>query len=62
MGVVHTRCPVTGQDIDTGIETDEASFCRFTPFVGRVYCPHCQSEHEWTKDTAWVVDNGKNRP
>ncbi len=59
MDTVFTRCPVTGWPVDTGIDTDEASFRRFPPFVGRVFCPHCKSEHEWTKNSAWVGDEGK---
>ncbi len=54
MSVVRTRCPVTGRAIDTGIDTDEASFARFPSFIGRVFCTHCSTEHGWTKDTAWV--------
>jgi hypothetical protein len=61
MGAVHTKCPVTGQAIETGIETDEVSFRRFPHFVGHIFCPHCKSEHEWTRDTAWVVEeSGKS--
>jgi hypothetical protein len=58
MGVVWTKCPVTGQAIDTRIETDDASFHRFPPFIGHVFCPHCKTDHEWTKDSAWVADAG----
>jgi hypothetical protein len=54
MPAVFTECPVTGQPIDTGIDMDEVSFRRLPRFVGRVFCPHCQREHEWTKDKAWV--------
>jgi hypothetical protein len=41
MGVVTIRCPNTGQDISTGIDTDQASFDRLpdvrirgVPFAG----------------------------
>jgi hypothetical protein len=61
MPMVFTACPVTGQPIDTGIEIDDVSFVRLPSFVGRVFCPHCKSEHEWTKDKAWVAD-GPPRP
>jgi hypothetical protein len=59
MAVVFTRCPVTGQPIDTGIEIDETSFASLPSFVGRVYCPHCSTEHEWSKEQAWLADGGK---
>ena len=54
MPTVLTECPVTGQAIDTGIDIDEESFARLPDFVGRVFCPHCQWVHEWTKDKAWL--------
>jgi hypothetical protein len=59
MGTVFTRCPVAGWPVDTGIDTDDVSFRRFPPFVGRVFCPHCKSEHEWTKNSAWVSEEGR---
>jgi hypothetical protein len=50
---------VTGQPISTGVEIDEVSFLGLPSFVGRVFCRHCSSEHEWSKDAAWVVEDGK---
>jgi hypothetical protein len=61
MGMVMTTCPATGQQIDTGIETDERSFARFPDFVARVFCPHCAYEHQWTKNNAWVVDKDSSK-
>ena len=54
-------CLVTGQMIDTGIEIDEASFALLPAFVGKIFCPHCASEHEWSKETAHVVDQNKTQ-
>ena len=59
MAKIFTDCPVTGQPIDTGIEIDEARSRGFRRFVGKVFCPHCGTEHEWTKDKAWLVDGDK---
>jgi hypothetical protein len=56
---VFTTCPVRGQPIDTGIEIDEASFARLPTFVGKAFCSHCGTEHDWTKDQAWLSDGGK---
>ncbi|HEY5963598.1 MAG TPA: hypothetical protein VIU42_06235 [Xanthobacteraceae bacterium] len=47
---------MTGRLIDTGVEIEESSFARLPSFVGRIGCPHCGGEHEWSKDTAKVVD------
>jgi len=59
MSKIFTRCPVTGQPIDTGVEIDDASFARLPTFLGKVFCTHCGTEHEWTKDQAFVVDGHK---
>ena len=56
MPKIFTTCLVTGQPIDTGIEIDEASFALLPAFVGKIFCPHCGGEHEWSKETARVVD------
>jgi hypothetical protein len=56
---IITDCLVTGQPIDTGIEIDEASFVLLPSFVGKIFCPHCRAEHEWSKATARVVEDGQ---
>jgi len=53
---IYTLCPTTGQPIDTGIDIDETSFERLPPFQGAIFCSHCGSEHQWSKDTAIVAD------
>jgi hypothetical protein len=58
MAKIFTNCPVSGQPIDTGIEIDEESFAGLKNFVGRVFCPYCAIEHGWTKDKAWLAENG----
>jgi hypothetical protein len=57
MGMVYTTCPVSGQSLATGIDTDQVSLDRTPPFTARVHCPHCGHEHEWTKERAWVAGN-----
>ena len=52
MPKIFTTCLVTGQPIDTGIEIDDGSFARLPDFVGKIFCPHCGTEHEWSKDKA----------
>ena len=56
MSKVFTTCLVTGQPIDTGIDIDDGSFARLPDFAGKIFCPHCGTEHEWSKDKACVAD------
>jgi hypothetical protein len=56
MARIFTACPVTAQAIDTGIDIEESYISRLPSFVGKIFCPHCSSEHEWSKDTAQIVD------
>ena len=60
MPKIFTDCIVTGRPIDTGIEIDEVSFMRLPPFNGKIFCPHCKSEHDWSKEIARVVEDGKS--
>lgn len=62
MWKILTPCDVTGWMIDTGIEIDKSSFARLPSFVGRIGCPHCGGEHEWSKATAKVVDGDGSVP
>ena len=62
MGMLFTTCPVTGQEIFTGIETDTLSFSRTPAFVGKVRCPICKAEHSWSKETAWLREGGGEKP
>ena len=55
MGLLVIRCPVTGQRIETGIETDVATLSAISYEIGRVFCPHCNQEHDWTKDMVEVL-------
>jgi hypothetical protein len=54
MGIVMVKCPATGRAISTGIDMDEARFRRTVVFMGRSYCRHCRTEHEWFAGDAWV--------
>lgn len=56
---IFTPCDVTGKMIDTGIEIEQSSFAMIPAFVGKIVCPHCSGEHEWSKDTAKIVDDMK---
>jgi hypothetical protein len=62
MARIFTPCEVTGKLIDTGIEIERSSFSRIPPFVGRIGCRHCSGEHEWSKDTAHIVEDEMAAP
>jgi len=53
---------MTGKLIDTGIEIERTSLATIPAFVGKIACPHCSGEHEWSKDTVTFVDDGKAVP
>ena len=46
MGILMIKCPTTGRDIPTGIETDRTSFTSAPVFFSRTYCPICRTNHE----------------
>ena len=56
MGTVMIKCPDTGRDIATGFVADRMSFSATPVFFARVFCPLCQTEHEWFAREAWVCD------
>jgi hypothetical protein len=62
MPKIFTPCDATGKLIDTGIEIERSSFTLIPAFVGKIECPHCKSEHPWSKDTARIVDNETDAP
>jgi hypothetical protein len=59
MSKIFTSCVVSGQTIETGIEIDADSFARLSNFTGKVFCPHCKADHEWSKERAWMADGDK---
>jgi hypothetical protein len=58
LGTIIIACPVTGQDIATGIETDTETFSRIAELIGRAWCSHCQAEHDWSVANARLNDTG----
>ena len=62
MWKILTPCSVTGRMIDTGIEIEKSLFARLPSFVGRIGCSHCGGEHEWSKETAKVINGDGSVP
>ena len=54
MGSLMVRCPRTGQDFSSGIETDRLSFELMPAFRATIHCPLCGVDHDWSKIDAWV--------
>lgn len=52
VGEVVIRCPNTGQEVSTGIETDKESFDRLSDVLSHTHCPVCGLEHSWWKREA----------
>jgi hypothetical protein len=53
MGVILIRCPRTGLDASTGIQTDPASFEAMPEVRSTMTCPRCGAVHVWSKK--WTV-------
>ncbi len=49
------RCPVTGQPVTTGIETERAVLRRLPKVAARMHCPACGQEHIWNVSAAWLA-------
>ena len=56
MNALMIKCPKTGQLIPTGIETDELSLRLTDNVTSRAWCRHCNDEHEWQTQDAFLMD------
>ncbi len=61
MAVVVFTCPVTGDDVSTGIETDPDSFALVDAFDVRLRCPLCGDRHNWSELKGRLVDKASPR-
>jgi hypothetical protein len=57
VGVIVIRCPNTGREVSTGLESDARTYQRIPVFFSRTYCPTCRTNHEWFARDAWVRDD-----
>jgi hypothetical protein len=48
MAMVMIRCPATGHQAFTGIETDASSVNFIPPINTRLKCPRCGDTHVWS--------------
>ena len=56
MGVLIIKCPVSGREFSTGIQTDADSFARMKNEATQTRCPYCLTEHSWRPLDAKLVD------
>jgi hypothetical protein len=56
MGALVTICPATGQPIETGIDTDQASMEATPHFATEFDCPHCGGTHLVVKQDFYVCE------
>jgi hypothetical protein len=52
--VVMVRCPKTGQELSTGVETDSETFERLPDIRAQIKCPVCNLDHNWSTREAWL--------
>jgi endogenous inhibitor of DNA gyrase (YacG/DUF329 family) len=58
MGVVMIKCPTTGRDVTTGIDTDQITFDGLPDVLSHSRCPVCGLEHAWSKREAHLAEPG----
>ncbi len=56
VGMVTVRCPITGGEIATGIETDPETLAHLPNVDVAVHCPECGEKHFWSRENAYVAD------
>jgi hypothetical protein len=58
VGALMIRCPVTGREFSTGIETDRHTLELIPDTVTQSLCPHCGMPHSWSKLDARLHEGG----
>ena len=53
---VMINCPTTNLPLATGVQLSEQVFLTAVFLNVRVPCPHCEEEHRWNKDDAYLVE------
>jgi hypothetical protein len=61
MGTLVYICPVSGEEVSTGIDLDLATFVRLG-IDESVRCPHCQQLHQLGTLSAWIDHAGDDLP
>jgi predicted RNA-binding Zn-ribbon protein involved in translation (DUF1610 family) len=56
MGTVMTTCPITGRDVEIGVDTDKRTLAAVERFFTLFACPSCGEEHALSHRNAWVCE------
>jgi hypothetical protein len=57
MAPIVISCPTTGREVSTGLAINRADFEILSPHIGgRAPCYHCDQDHFWTKNDAWIAE------
>lgn len=54
MDSLYFVCPVTGEKVDAGIESELSTLLKLRGKTVRAYCPHCAETHEWQVRDAFL--------
>ena len=57
MGCVMITCPITGQAVSTGIDTELGTLQQADPFLSSTRCAACGARHQWSRSDAWICDS-----
>ncbi len=60
MSKLMILCPVTGEEVFTGIEIPSDTIAQIPEIVSRMICPSCNQEHAWSKKDARAVEAGSS--
>jgi hypothetical protein len=53
---ILTHCPVTGQAVLTGLDTETVVFETLPSVEVPLKCPRCGQTHRWKPKDAWVAE------
>lgn len=56
VGTLVIKCPDTGREFSTGVQTDWASLARMDNHIYKALCPYCKADHFWRPNDAKLVD------
>jgi predicted metal-binding protein len=59
MSVVMIKCPQTGREVSTGIETQSETFDALLNVTAKMKCSACGGHHVWSRREAWLSNVGR---